>query len=67
MNKTIYVDGMVCEHCAKSVKEALEKIDGIECANVSLGTKTVDLTLSKEVDPEKIENTVLDIGFELIK
>jgi len=30
--KTLYIKGMMCEHCEKRVKEILEKIDGVVLA-----------------------------------
>ena len=30
------IEGMSCEHCAKRVREAIEKADGVKSVNVDL-------------------------------
>ena len=30
MNKTVKVEGMMCQHCVAHVKKALEGVDGVE-------------------------------------
>ena len=33
---TLKISGMTCGHCVRTVKEALEKVDGVEDARVDL-------------------------------
>ena len=49
MNKTLEITGMSCEHCASHVKAALEGVDGVTHADVSLPENQADVTLSTEV------------------
>ncbi len=32
----LHIEGMTCAHCARSVKEALEAVPGVESAEVNL-------------------------------
>ena len=38
MKLNLKIDGMGCEHCVKSVREALEKIKGIKVLDVKIGS-----------------------------
>lgn len=60
----IIVKGMMCMHCEKAVKEALEAIDGITEAVADHNTDSVKLTMSKEVAEELIKETVVGKGYE---
>lgn len=62
--KTVEVNGMSCQHCAKSVTDALSKIDGISNVVVDLGKKCATYEDSTGVDPEVIRKTISKIGFE---
>ena len=35
MEKTIKIDGMMCQHCEARVRKCLEAIDGVEVVEVS--------------------------------
>ncbi len=39
VNRTLRVEGMSCQHCAKAVEKALAAVDGVEFATVSLEEK----------------------------
>jgi len=58
MKETVRIEGMMCPHCEASVKKALEAIDGIESAEVSHEKGTAEITLSKEVAAEVIQQAV---------
>jgi len=45
------------------VEKALNAIDGVTAA-VDLAAKSAELTLSKEVSKETLENAVRDAGYE---
>ncbi len=66
VEKTIKVEGMMCGHCEAHVKEALEKIKGIEEAAADHETGKVVLKLSKEVDDKKIADAVKKAGYTVI-
>ena len=64
MEKVIKVKGMMCMHCVTHVKAALEKVDGVSSANVSLEKEEAVVTLTKEVDEEVLKQAIRDAGYE---
>ena len=64
MKKTILVDGMMCMHCVGHVKTALEKVDGVKSAEVSLENKTAVVELAKEVEDSVLLAAVTEAGYE---
>ena len=66
MEKTIKVEGMMCQHCEKHVKDALEKIDGVTEATASHEKGEVRLTLSKEVASSELEKAVTEAGYKFV-
>lgn len=63
MKKIISVEGMSCEHCAASVKAALEKLDGVKSAKVDLKKKSAAVKLSDNVADEVLKSAVTQAGF----
>ena len=49
MTKKLEVSGMSCGHCVSHVKSALEGVDGVSRADVSLENNEAEVTLSTEV------------------
>lgn len=66
MQKILNIDGMACNHCTSAVKDCLEKIDGVEKANVSLEEKNAVVVLNKEVSDDTLKNAVENQGFNVI-
>lgn len=66
IEKTIKVEGMMCGHCEAHVKEALEKIKGVEEATADHETGKVVLKLSKDVDDKKISDAVKKAGYTVV-
>lgn len=60
----ISVKGMMCGHCEKHVKEALEAIEGITSATASHEKAEVEIETSKEVDESAIKAAVEKAGYE---
>ena len=60
MEKTMVIEGMMCEHCEATVKKALEKIDGVDHAQVSHTDGTAVVTLSGEVEDAVLKQAVED-------
>ena len=60
----ISVKGMMCGHCEKHVKEALEAIEGITSAIASHEKAEVAIETSKEVDESVIKAAVEKAGYE---
>ncbi len=66
MSKVLKVEGMMCQHCEAHVKEALEKIPGVESAVASHEKGQVDLQLSKEVPLDEFKKAVEGAGYKFI-
>ncbi|WP_032108942.1 cation transporter [Necropsobacter massiliensis] len=49
-----------CQHCVKSVTKALQAIDGVKSAEVTLERATV----VGDVDPQVLINAVIDAGYK---
>ncbi len=63
--KRFDVRGMTCSACQASVTKAVDKLEGVDHADVNLMTNTMDVTYDPEVvDPSSIEKAVFDAGYE---
>ena len=67
MKKVIHVVGMGCEKCVAHVKEALEGLDGVTSAEVSLDTNTAVITMSNDVADTAIISAVDEAGYDVSK
>ena len=63
MEKTIKIEGMMCNHCEMHVKKALEALDGVKSAEVSHTAGTAVVTLEKAVADSALKQAVVDEGY----
>lgn len=63
MQREVFIDGMMCEHCAAHVKTALEAVDGIKSASVELKNKRACISTDKAVSDDVIIKAVADAGY----
>lgn len=63
MKKVIYIDNMMCEGCANTVKEALEKMIGVESCKVDLKKKCATVKLEGNVIDTALTDCVKRAGF----
>ena len=63
MEKTIKIEGMMCNHCEMHVKKALEALDGVKSAEVSHTAGTAVVTLEKAVADSALKQAVADQGY----
>ena len=61
----IKVQGMMCQHCEKRVKDTLEAFDEIESAQADHTSGTVKLRLNGEADINKIRKAVIAAGYKM--
>ena len=61
------VKGMVCGGCENRIKNALESIDGIKNVEANYHTGLVKIQADETVKQETVEETITDIGFEVVK
>lgn len=59
---TITIDGMSCGHCVKSVRRALERLDGVTVTDVEVGSATVEYD-DGHVSPATIAEAVSSAGY----
>ena len=64
MEKTLHVEGMMCQHCVARVKKALEAVEGVEEAVVDLDAKTAVAKLSADVADDVLVKAVTDQDYE---
>lgn len=63
----ILVKGMKCEHCRKSVSEAVARVPGLDSVEVDLASGKVswqDNDAARPVAPDDVKKAVRAIGFE---
>ncbi len=64
MTKTLNIDGMSCEHCVSHVQTALQNVDGVQTAEVSLEGGTARLELSEDVATDALVQAVQEAGYD---
>lgn len=62
MNKTVKIEGMMCEHCVKHVKDALSAIGGDPVVSLEAGTAVLANTA---LSNEQITSAIEDAGYEV--
>jgi len=65
-NQRHNVEGMTCEHCAQTIKDVVNKLDGINKIEVELKNKQVFVEFNKaQTDIENIKNKIIEIRYEI--
>ncbi len=64
MNKKLEISGMSCGHCVSHVKSALESIEGVSQAEVSLENHEAEVTLSDQVVDADLIAAVEQAGYQ---
>ena len=67
MKKLIHIQGMGCMKCVAHVKEALEGLDGVASADVSLESNSATITLTKDVADTAIISAIDEAGYDVTK
>jgi copper chaperone CopZ len=62
-NTVLTIDGMHCEKCVEKVKNALEKIDGVQSAQVSMKDNKARTVHGDGVSVEILKAAVVAAGF----
>lgn len=66
MEKVIKVEGMMCPMCEKHVREALEKLPGVESAKASHTAGTATIKCSSLPGDDAIRQAVEEAGYKVI-
>ena len=64
--KNLKVEGMMCAHCEAHVKEALEKISGVESAVADHNNGEVKVTLSSDVADDSLKSAITGAGYKVL-
>jgi len=59
------LDGLHCQHCVAATKRALEAVDGVASAKVTLSPQAAEVALSRPVPDEALRAAVEDAGFRV--
>ena len=62
--KTIFIEGMMCQHCVAHVKKALEGVAGVASVDVDLDGKKATVQLAEDVADAQLIDAVVDAGYE---
>ena len=65
MKKTIKIEGMSCEHCAKKVELALKSIAEVKKVKVQLKKKDAIVTLDTSVDNQVLISAIESLGYQV--
>lgn len=63
--KTIYIEGMQCEHCKARVEKVLKELRGVTKVDVSLENKKAIIEADASAENSIIKEAIEDIGFEV--
>ena len=63
---TLYVDGMMCQHCVAHVTQALNQIEGVS-AQVSLEQKQAVCTVNGDVPVQTLVDAVTSAGYTVTR
>ena len=69
MEKTILINGMMCEHCEMHVKKALEALDGVAGVSASHTDKKATVTLKDgaSLDEAAVKAAITEAGYDFVK
>ena len=65
MKLNLKIDGMGCEHCIKSVREALEGINGVKVLDVKIGSAEIEAENDGVLS--EIKEKLDDVGYDLVR
>ena len=66
VEKTMKIDGMMCGHCEKTVKTALEAIPGVEEATADHENGTAVIIMAPNADLEAMKQAVQKVGYAVL-
>ena len=64
MTYEMTVTGMSCGHCVAAVESALNEIEGVVAAQISLESGSVTVETDVEVDVERLLSAVIEAGYD---
>ena len=67
MKKTVHIDGMCCEHCAKRVEDKLSTAKNVVSVDVKLKKKIAIIRSREQVSNEEVCELIKDAGYSVNK
>ncbi len=65
--QTLMIEGMMCEHCAAHVDEALKKVPGVSGVKVDLRGKCAVVKVKEEIEEGVYRKAIEDAGYKLVE
>lgn len=65
MEKTLLIEGMMCQNCARHVEGALKKVDGVSKVTVDLQGKKAQVSVTKDIPQATFAKAIDDAGYTL--
>ena len=65
MEKTLKIEGMMCDHCEATVKKALEELPQVASAEVSHESGTAKVTLNADISDDALKAVVEAKGYKV--
>ncbi len=65
MQKTLKIEGMMCQHCVAHVTKALQAVEGVCAVEVNLKKKKATVQLEKEVANDTFIEAIAEAGYEV--
>lgn len=65
-NWTISVEGMTCDHCARSIDDALTQLPGVVRSATSFASAQTEIT-STEASLERVHTAIESLGFSVVR
>ncbi len=66
MKATLKIEGMTCDHCVMHVTDALQKVEGVEKAKVSLKKNEAGVKFSEPATMDEMREAVAQAGYKAI-
>ena len=68
MKETLKVEGMTCQHCEKSVHDALANLTGVKKVDIDLDSGQVDVDFDEAVvSVDALKETVDSQGYDVVE
>ena len=64
MEKTLKIEGMMCNHCVMHVQKTLAAVPGVAGVSVSLDEKNAKVKLNQDVADEVFKTAIEDAGYQ---
>ena len=63
VQKTMEIEGMMCEHCERTVKKALEAVPGVEQATADAKAGTAVIIMLPDTSEDALSKAVEEVGY----